>query len=78
MHVLPPNEVFSPQTASVIMSLLLANDVLNEEEDWTHPLERTKYGAFHGGSFRTGYNIEGSKIVGGGMFLYGKMIGDPQ
>ena len=81
MHLLPPSEAFDPPTASRLMCLLLLADVINPAEEnpmsseskdvLENPIRVTEFGSFHGGALRVGYNIEKSKLLGVGLYLYG-------
>ena len=71
-----PYEIMDPPCASTVLGLLLAYDVLFENNDKDqnigHPIERTLGSSFHSGDLRGPYNFESSKILSGALLVLGK------
>lgn len=71
-----PYEVMDPECASTVLGLLLAYDVLFEDNDKDknlgHPIERTLGSSFHSGDLRGPYDFESSKILSAALLVLGK------
>lgn len=78
LELVKPNEAFDPETAATLMGLLLVRDMSGAKTDsdstHCHPLaELTKNsGCFHGGSCRSAFNLERARVVGAGVYVYGR------
>jgi len=69
-----PYQTQDPEFASQIMGLLLAYDVVKGKPEPKHPLEKAVASAFHGGTLRFGFNLEGSTLLQGLVYMYGRFF----
>mmetsp|Transcript_30151 Transcript_30151/g.70344 ORF Transcript_30151/g.70344 Transcript_30151/m.70344 type:complete len:495 (-) Transcript_30151:31-1515(-) len=80
MGYIVPNEAFDADTASALMAWLLVHDIKNERSSaqpsitLQHPWDLFADGAVHGGSWRCGYDLAGSVLLGGAVYGLGRLM----